>query len=252
MQIDMNRPLGKRRVGRAGAGEFAAVTAAAGAGTLVLALLFSGAAPAPATGLAASPRTTTVAPTTPAPTSSSTTTATSTTSAASTSTPEEVTVFLSEQVAIPFASTTVDDPALLTGVKVVRTSGRAGVKTVTWLVRTRSGAEVGRTVSGEQVTMPAVDEVVAVGTAVPAPAPAERTTAPPAPKSTPTSVPKATTSPSTGRCDPNYAGACVPIASDVDCAGGKGNGPAYVRGPVQVIGTDIYELDADHDGIGCE
>jgi len=53
-------------------------------------------------------------------------------------------------------------------------------------------------------------------------------------------------------CDPNYSGACVPVASDVDCAGGKGNGPAYVRGPVRVIGTDIYRLDADHDGIGCE
>lgn len=52
-------------------------------------------------------------------------------------------------------------------------------------------------------------------------------------------------------CDPNYT-PCVPIASDVDCAGGSGNGPAYVRGPVQVIGTDIYGLDRDGDGIGCE
>lgn len=53
-------------------------------------------------------------------------------------------------------------------------------------------------------------------------------------------------------CDPNYAGACVPIASDVDCSSGKGNGPAYVRGPVTVVGTDIYDLDRDGDGIGCE
>jgi chemotaxis protein histidine kinase CheA len=53
-------------------------------------------------------------------------------------------------------------------------------------------------------------------------------------------------------CDPNYAGACVPIASDVDCAGGSGNGPAYVRGPVTVIGSDIYGLDSNHDGVGCE
>lgn len=35
------------------------------------------------------------------------------------------------------------------------------------------------------------------------------------------------------KCDPNYSG-CVPIASDVDCAAGGGNGPAYVRGPVRV------------------
>ncbi|MDQ0770156.1 chemotaxis protein histidine kinase CheA [Pseudarthrobacter defluvii] len=52
-------------------------------------------------------------------------------------------------------------------------------------------------------------------------------------------------------CDPNYSG-CVPVASDVDCAGGSGNGPAYVRGPVQVMGRDIYGLDRDHDGVGCE
>jgi len=52
-------------------------------------------------------------------------------------------------------------------------------------------------------------------------------------------------------CDPNYSG-CVPIASDVDCAGGSGNGPAYVAGPVQILGQDIYGLDRDNDGIGCE
>jgi len=52
-------------------------------------------------------------------------------------------------------------------------------------------------------------------------------------------------------CDPNYSG-CVPIASDVDCAGGPGNGPAYVKGPIRVIGTDIYKLDGDGDGIACE
>lgn len=52
-------------------------------------------------------------------------------------------------------------------------------------------------------------------------------------------------------CDPNYT-PCVPIASDVDCAGGSGNGPAYVQGPVRVIGVDIYGLDRDGDGIGCD
>lgn len=53
-------------------------------------------------------------------------------------------------------------------------------------------------------------------------------------------------------CDSNYSGACVPIASDVDCAGGSGNGPAYVEGPVRVVGNDIYDLDRDGNGIGCE
>lgn len=53
-------------------------------------------------------------------------------------------------------------------------------------------------------------------------------------------------------CDPNYSGPCVPIASDVDCAGGSGNGPAYVSGPVTVVGNDIYDLDRDGDGTGCD
>jgi len=56
---------------------------------------------------------------------------------------------------------------------------------------------------------------------------------------------------SAGGCDSNYSG-CVPVASDVDCEGGSGNGPAYVSGPVRVIGSDIYGLDADDDGLGCE
>jgi hypothetical protein len=53
-------------------------------------------------------------------------------------------------------------------------------------------------------------------------------------------------------CDPNYEGACVPVASDVDCASGSGNGPAYVDGPVYVVGSDIYELDRDGDGVACD
>ncbi|KKW64652.1 membrane protein [Mycolicibacterium elephantis] len=44
----------------------------------------------------------------------------------------------------------------------------------------------------------------------------------------------------------------MPIASDVDCAGGSGNGPEYVSGPVYVVGDDIYELDRDGDGVACE
>lgn len=52
-------------------------------------------------------------------------------------------------------------------------------------------------------------------------------------------------------CNSNYSG-CVPNASDVDCAGGSGNGPEYVSGPIEVIGVDIYGLDRDGDGIACE
>jgi hypothetical protein len=66
-----------------------------------------------------------------------------------------------------------------------------------------------------------------------------------------TAAASTTTAAARSACDPNYSG-CVPIASDVDCAGGSGDGPEYVSGPVQVIGSDIYDLDRDGDGTGCE
>ncbi|WP_067859199.1 hypothetical protein [Nocardia shimofusensis] len=51
-------------------------------------------------------------------------------------------------------------------------------------------------------------------------------------------------------CHPSYT-PCLPITSDVDCAGGSGNGPVYT-GRVTVIGPDEYGLDRDNDGVGCE
>jgi endonuclease YncB( thermonuclease family) len=44
---------------------------------------------------------------------------------------------------------------------------------------------------------------------------------------------------------------CLTPGPDVDCAGGSGDGPRYVRGPVYVNGSDPYDLD-DGDGVGCE
>ena len=45
---------------------------------------------------------------------------------------------------------------------------------------------------------------------------------------------------------------CLPPASDYDCAGGSGDGPEYAEGPIEVTGSDPYELDYDGDGIACE
>ena len=65
-----------------------------------------------------------------------------------------------------------------------------------------------------------------------------------------TSVGRATSSPnSTARCDPNYAGVCVPAyPPDVDCADIRALGIA----PVRVVGSDPHRLDGDADGWGCE
>ena len=58
-------------------------------------------------------------------------------------------------------------------------------------------------------------------------------------------------------CDANYA-ACVPVAGDVDCVGTHADvdpdvdGTSYRAEPVEIVGDDIYALDADHDGIGCD
>jgi resuscitation-promoting factor RpfB len=123
--------------------------------------------------------------------------------------------------AIPFSTVRVTDPTLPKGTHQVRTPGVRGVKIITFKVTFTDGVLTDKKLLKKVVVRAPVARVIAVGT-----------------KEAP-------------RCDPNYSG-CVPIASDVDCAGGSGNGPAYVQGPVRVIGTDIYRLDADGDGIGCE
>ncbi|WP_460772143.1 G5 domain-containing protein [Microbacterium sp. GXF7504] len=134
---------------------------------------------------------------------------------------------------IAFTESWVDDGGLPSGQTQVRTYGQNGEKTLTYTVHLVDGQEVGRELTSEVVTREPVTQVVANGTYVapaPAPAPAQ---------------------PASG-CDPNYAGACVPIDSDVDCAGGSGDGPSYFSGVAQVVGRDVYGLDRDKDGWACE
>jgi micrococcal nuclease len=53
-----------------------------------------------------------------------------------------------------------------------------------------------------------------------------------------------------GKCDPNYAGACVPpYPPDLDCSDLRALGLPL---PVRVVGGDPHRLDGDHDGYGCE
>lgn len=102
-------------------------------------------------------------------------------------------------------------------------------------------------------TSGATDLVVDVaGYVIGPPPPSAGPTCPADPPPPPTTTTPVVTSPPAG-CDPSYAGVCIPpTGGDVDCAGGSGNGPRYVAGPFAVIGPDVYDLDSDHDGIGCE
>ena len=43
-----------------------------------------------------------------------------------------------------------------------------------------------------------------------------------------------------------------PNAVDYDCAGGAGDGPRYVEGPLRVRPPDPFDLDREGDGWGCE
>jgi hypothetical protein len=52
------------------------------------------------------------------------------------------------------------------------------------------------------------------------------------------------TPPPAGSCDPNYAGACVPVGPpDLDCPD--------VGAPVRLVGSDPHQLDGDGDGLAC-
>ena len=52
-------------------------------------------------------------------------------------------------------------------------------------------------------------------------------------------------------CHPSYSGCLKLNQGDYDCASGSGNGPNYT-GPVEVYGSDPFDLDRDNDGWGCE
>jgi resuscitation-promoting factor RpfB len=138
--------------------------------------------------------------------------------------PQKATVTKTEP--IEFKTREVDDDDLDQGDREVRTEGKPGVRTLVYEVVTVHGAEVSRKLISTKVTRKPVTEVVAVGTHE-----EEEETG--------------------GGCTPGYS-PCVPVASDVDCAGGSGNGPAYVDGPIRVTGSDPYDLDRDGDGIACD
>lgn len=140
--------------------------------------------------------------------------------------------WVSETRTVPYRTRMVRDPGLPRGAMRVRTPGEPGTETLRYEVTTVDGRQTGRRLVSRTVTRQPVTRVVAVGT-----------------RREP------------GRdCNLNYDG-CVPVASDVDCRDGEGghqgrrehrDGPAYVARPVRVVRHDVYELDRDGDGHGCD
>lgn len=145
-------------------------------------------------------------------------------------TPTTTTTEVVETEAIAHGTKTVNDSSLAKGKTHVKTAGKDGVRELTYVVTLVDGKEVKRELVSKVVKVKPVTEVMAVGT----------------------KVAKKKEKKAASNCDPNYADACVPIASDVDCAWGSGNGPAYLDGTARVVGTDIYDLDRDGDGLACE
>ena len=146
------------------------------------------------------------------------------TTTATTKAPTKATKIITVRKSVAYATKRVDDDTLAEGTTRTRTKGVAGTRTLTYRITVTGGEETARTLVSNVVTKRPVTRVVAVGTKADEPS---------------------------GDCDTNYT-PCVPVASDVDCAGGSGNGPAYVDGPVTVIGDDVYDLDRDGDGIACD
>jgi hypothetical protein len=84
------------------------------------------------------------------------------------------------------------------------------------------------------------------------------TTTPTTARPTPTTAPATTVTSAPPPCNPNYGG-CLNRPGDYDCIGRAGDpdwqpgdGPNFVSGPITVTGSDVYDLDVDGNGIGCE
>jgi hypothetical protein len=158
--------------------------AALGTGVAFLVMIGSGAAfgsTHPVTDTASRPlAAVATAPTSARPVSTPTPTATRTSSPTPTPTPTPTPVVttrtVTETVAIPFTSTTVESATAAQGTSAVTTAGANGVETKTWTVTSSDGVETGRSLVSDDVTTPPVTQVTTVGTYVAPPAPAPAAT----------------------------------------------------------------------------
>jgi hypothetical protein len=126
--------------------------------------------------------------------------------------------------AVPFSTTQTYDGTLAKDTQVVRVEGANGKKVVKTEVKLKDGVEVSRELISEDITVPPVTQVVAIGTKV---------------------VPKASKT-TDNSCDPHYTPCVKKSAHDIDCR------DLGYRVRVVTIGQDPYGLDWDDNGVGCE
>lgn len=138
-----------------------------------------------------------------------------------TPTPVITTTTVSETAAVPFTSTTIDDPSAPAGTTHLSTAGVDGVQTTTYEVTLTDGTETARRQVSQAVTTPPVTQVTAIGSHVaPAPAPAPAAPAPAAPAPAPAGV--GTVDPG-GFCSPGDRGVTALAANGRSyTCGGKG------------------------------
>lgn len=132
---------------------------------------------------------------------------------------------ITEKVEIDFAHKTVEDPDLEKGEERIVTAGVKGEKHLIYEQKIVDGVAGKKKLIKQKIVVKPTHQIMAIGTKVVIAQPS---------------------------CNSNYSGGCVPIASDVDCSSGSGNGPAYISGPVYVVGYDVYDLDRDGNGVACE
>lgn len=121
---------------------------------------------------------------------------------------------------IPYQNVNQDDSSLPKGTTKVTTLGVNGTKTLIYRVTKQDGVETKRELVSSLVTAEPVNQISSVGT-YEAPKPETRSD-----------------------CNPNYS-PCIPNSPyDLDCAD--------IGFTVRVIGYDVYRLDRDKDGYGCE
>lgn len=134
------------------------------------------------------------------------------------------TEIVTEEQEVPFTTMQTYDGTLAKDTSVVRVEGKVGKKVVTSEVKTKDGVEISRELISEEVTVPPVTKVVAIGT---------KTVLKP-------------TAETPGACDPRYTPCIKKTNRDLDCS------DIGFRVAVVDIGNDPHGFDLDNNGIGCE